>query len=82
MHEAIESSDSDAVFEEFGDLLFAMVNLSRFLKINPEDALRRAVEKFTDRFQKVEARFKKDNKSLNDATLEEMDKVWNEVKRK
>jgi len=82
LHKAIEKSDKEAVFEEFGDLLFAMVNLSRFLKINPEDALRLAVEKFIARFHKVEKRFKDENKSLNDATLEEMDQVWNEIKKK
>lgn len=82
LRRAIDDSDRDAILEEFGDLLFAMVNLSRFLRVNPEDALRLAVEKFIDRFHKLEDRYRNDKKSLKDATLEEMDQVWNEIKKK
>ena len=79
---AIESKDQEKIEEEFGDLLFALVNLSRFIKVNPEDALRRAVEKFTHRFQKVEKTMEASGKDLKKATLKEMDEVWNRIKKK
>jgi len=66
--------------EEFGDLLFALVNLGRFLKIDAEDALRRAVDKFERRFRAVEADFRARGRSLEESTLEEMDQVWEQVK--
>ncbi len=67
--------------EEFGDLLFSLVNLSRHLSINPEDALRSTTEKFIRRFQKVEAFFDNKNQNLTDATLTEMDQVWDTIKQ-
>ena len=66
--------------EEFGDLLFALVNTSRFLKIDAEEALRRAVDKFERRFRAVEAAFRAQGRQLQESTLEEMDQVWNQVK--
>ena len=82
LKEAVEEKNQEAVEEEFGDLLFSLVNLSRFLKVHPEDALRLATEKFIHRFQAVETRFESENRDLRKATLEEMDAVWNEVKNK
>lgn len=75
-------SDADKTFEEYGDLLFACVNLARHLSINPEDALRHANQKFIERFKRVLEELKKQGKDLDDATLEEMDVVWNEIKKK
>ena len=66
--------------EEFGDLLFALVNAARFLKITPEDALRRAAGKFETRFRAVEKTFRDQGRELEDTTLEEMDAVWDKVK--
>ncbi len=66
--------------EEFGDILFTLVNLSRFLNIDPERALRKAVEKFVTRFEKMEEIIKKDGKKLEDLTLEEMDFYWEKAK--
>jgi MazG family protein len=66
--------------EEMGDLLFAMANLARKLGIDAESALRKANEKFTMRFTKVEEVFDQRGKSLQNATLEEMETVWLEVK--
>jgi len=80
LKEAIQSNNSSAISEEFGDLLFALVNLSRFLKVNPEESLRQATKKFNTRFRKVEQTMKQEGKSLKDATLEEMDAVWNRIK--
>ena len=67
---------------EMGDVLFSLVNLSRFLDINPEDALRMTISKFETRFAQVEKELKKRGKSLTDSTLEEMDEIWNLVKKK
>ena len=67
--------------EEMGDLLFAIANLARKLGIEPESALRKANDKFTRRFTAVEATFEQRGRSVHDATLEEMETVWAEVKR-
>ena len=66
--------------DEFGDVLFSIVNYSRFLKINPEDALRRTIKKFRKRFQKIEKYAEENNKVLDEMTLEEMDEIWNKAK--
>lgn len=68
--------------EEFGDLLFALVNAARFLKVTPEDGLRRAVGKFEARFRAVERTFRDQGRQLEEATLEEMDAVWDQVKER
>lgn len=81
LQEAIGIQDHDAVTEEFGDLLFALVNMSRFIHVHPEDALRKAVNKFITRFHRVESHFEKSGKDMKNATLEEMDAVWNEIKK-
>ena len=78
-HACTENS-RDNIEEEFGDLLFSLVNLSRFLHINAEDALRRTIEKFIYRFQKIEQEFETQNRSIHDASLEEMDTLWNKIK--
>ncbi len=82
LREAVGSGSRDKIEDEFGDVLFALVNLSRFLKINPEDALRRTVNKFIRRFQQVESTLKERGKSPEDSNLEEMDAIWNEIKKK
>lgn len=66
--------------EEFGDLLFALVNYARFIDVNPEDALERTNKKFIRRFQYLEKNVKKMGKSLFDMSLEEMDVFWEEAK--
>ena len=70
----------EKIEEEIGDLLFAVVNASRFLYINPEIALNKAVNKFIKRFEYIETKGKQIGKKLEDMTLEEMDKLWNEAK--
>jgi tetrapyrrole methylase family protein/MazG family protein len=79
---AIESDSADKIEEEIGDLLFSVVNLARFLKVDPETALNRMNKKFIERFQYVEKKLAKNGKSLNDSNLEEMDSFWNEAKIK
>ncbi len=66
--------------EEMGDLLFAIANLARKLGIEPESALRRANDKFSERFAALESTFEQKGKSVHEATLEEMEEVWAEVK--
>lgn len=66
--------------EEFGDLLFALMNISRFLKINPEFALTKATKKFINRFEYVESSALSQGKHLSEMPLEEMDRLWDEAK--
>lgn len=81
LHKLKTKSNRDKIEDEFGDVLFALVNYSRFLKINPEDALRRTIEKFIFRFGKIEDFAKNIGKDIGDMTLGEMDKIWNSVKK-
>ena len=80
LKEAVHKQDKDAIEDELGDFLFSVVNLSRFLKSNPEDALRRTIEKFERRFKGVEKRFTDSGRSILDASLEEMDREWDNMK--
>lgn len=81
LRENVQTGKSDSEIEdEFGDVLFSLVNYSRFLKINPEDALRRTVTKFRKRFQKIEKFAEENNRSLGEMSLEEMDAVWEKAK--
>lgn len=66
--------------DELGDVLFSIVNYSRFLKVNPEDALRRTIKKFKYRFKKIEEHAKENKRELEDMTLDEMDEIWNKAK--
>lgn len=66
--------------DEMGDVLFSIVNYSRFLKVNPEDALRRTIKKFRERFQKIEKYAEENNRVLDEMSLEEMDEIWNKAK--
>lgn len=77
---AMKSGDRDAVAEEIGDLLFAVVNLSRFQKLHAEELLAATVRKFSRRFQAIEKRVHEQGKQLTDCTLTELDALWNEVK--
>lgn len=66
--------------EEFGDLLFSMVNFARFIDVNPENALEKTNKKFIGRFQHIEKQARKNQKNLRDMSLEEMDVFWEEAK--
>jgi tetrapyrrole methylase family protein / MazG family protein len=66
---------------EIGDILFVIVNLARFLKVDPEQALRRTNSKFRSRFAHVEAGLESAGKTLQESTLEEMEQLWQEAKR-
>ena len=69
------------VAEELGDLLFAAVNVARFVKVDPEDALSVACDKFARRFRQVEASAAAQGKTLDEMTLAEMDRFWDEAKK-
>ena len=79
--EARATLPQDKIAEEMGDLLFVMANLARHLKVDPEDALRRANAKFTRRFAFIEAELAKRGKRPDDSDLAEMDALWNTAKR-
>ncbi len=68
--------------EEFGDLLFSLVNYARHIGVNPESSLRMATEKFQKRFLYIEDELDKQNVSLHDATLDQMNELWEKSKRK
>jgi len=82
LKESMNHQSQNEIEMEFGDLLFAMVNLSRFINVNPEDALRKAIEKFSDRFRQMEQEVADSNRSLHDMKLEEMDEIWEEIKKR
>ncbi len=74
--------NSDNLEQEWGDLLFSMINLARFYEINPETALERTNKKFISRFQYIEQKARDSGKQINDLHLDEMDAYWNEAKLK
>ncbi|TKB64656.1 MAG: nucleoside triphosphate pyrophosphohydrolase [Nitrospira sp.] len=69
------------IVAEFGDVLFSLVNLSRFIKVNPEDALRQAANRFVERFQFIEARATASGRAVGDLSFAEMDRLWDEAKK-
>uniref|UniRef100_C6E1Q7 Nucleoside triphosphate pyrophosphohydrolase n=1 Tax=Geobacter sp. (strain M21) TaxID=443144 RepID=C6E1Q7_GEOSM len=79
--EAMLARDQKEMEAELGDLLFAIVNLGRFLSIDPEDALRKTIQRFTKRFSHVEETLHARGKTLPNSTLEEMDQLWEEAKK-
>lgn len=81
LREAMDKQDKANIAEEYGDLLFAMVNLGRHLELEPEMALRAANEKFKRRFHFIEETLNSDEKSLEAASLEEMELLWNKAKQ-
>ena len=78
-HEKLNGTH-DKIEDEFGDLLFALINYARFIDINPEDALERTNKKFIRRFNFIEQRVNETGKSMHDMTLAELDVFWNEAK--
>jgi MazG family protein len=81
LREAIESGNREHIENELGDLFFALCNLSRHLKITPEDAHRKAISKFEERFYRLEAIAAQDGVDLQSASLEKLDEIWDRVKR-
>lgn len=80
--EAVEKADRSNIEEELGDLLFSIVNVARFLDVEPEEALNKSNRKFIKRFEKVENSAKSCGKELEDCTLDELDIFWHNAKDK
>lgn len=80
LYEAVASGEHDKIEDEFGDVLFALINYARFVKVDPDLALERTNKKFIRRFQHIEEMAGAAGKSLHDMTLGEMDALWNKVK--
>lgn len=82
MHEMEKAGNQDEFEKEMGDVFFALTNYARFLGVNPENALRLTNEKFIARFSYVEKKIKETGKSVSESNLTEMDKFWEESKKK
>ncbi|MBN92479.1 MAG: nucleoside triphosphate pyrophosphohydrolase [Deltaproteobacteria bacterium] len=80
LEEALEARDEPMLRHEVGDLLFAVANLARHLDINPEEALRQANDRFTNRFQHVEQRVLEDGQKMTDLGLDTLEQRWEEAK--
>ncbi len=80
--EAVASGDVNKMEDELGDVFFSLVNFARFLQVDAENALERTNKKFISRFTMMEAEAAKEGKQLHDMTLEEMDAIWNRVKKR
>ena len=81
LKEAVNGGTPDEIFDELGDLIFSVVNVARFVKADPEEALTQATDKFIGRFQKVETLAKERNIDMKNSTIEELDKLWEEAKK-
>jgi tetrapyrrole methylase family protein/MazG family protein len=77
---ALETKRQDEIENELGDIFFMLVNVSRFIGVNPEDALRKTISKFIHRFRYIEMNAAEQGKRLSDMTLPEMDRLWDEAK--
>lgn len=82
LRQAYKHGDIEEVEDEFGDLLFVLVSIARFLDVNPDNALRKAISKFTKRFNSIEEHMQDMNKVWQDMSTEEMDRMWAEAKNK
>jgi ATP diphosphatase len=78
--EALAAGDRARIEEEMGDLLFSMVNVARLAGVDAEDCLRRATDKFTRRFQEVEAEMRAAGRTVSDASAEDLDRAWEAAK--
>jgi len=78
--EAFQAKDHRGMEDELGDLLFALVNIGRFIEVNPEDALRKSISRFISRFRHIEEEIARQGKEWADVSLEEMEMLWQEAK--
>jgi XTP/dITP diphosphohydrolase len=81
LHEAVKTGNQAHTEEEFGDVLFSMINYGRFLKVDADAALEKTNKKFIARFTVMEQKAAEQNKQLTDMSLAEMDAIWNEIKK-
>jgi len=80
VRKASDDGNQNELEEEIGDLIFSAVNLSRFMGVNPEDALRRTIKKFETRFKSIEKAAEENGRNIMELSLEEMDKIWESSK--
>lgn len=81
LHEAVAADEPHRIEEEFGDLMFSLINYARFLRIDAENALEKTNKKFINRFTRMEDAALQQGKQLADMTLAEMDAIWNSIKK-
>jgi len=81
LKEAVSSADHDKMEDEFGDVIFSLINYARFLQLDAENALERTNKKFIQRFTRMEQQAMQSGKDLHTMTLQEMDAIWNSIKR-
>jgi tetrapyrrole methylase family protein/MazG family protein len=81
LQSAVASGDKAHTHDEFGDVLFSLVNYARFIDVNPEESLLSTILKFNTRFQFIEKRLLEQGKDIHQSSLEEMDRLWNEAKK-
>ena len=81
LQQAIDAKDQNRIASEIGDLLFAIVNLSRFVRVHPDSALRDAIRRFENRFRYIEETLSKKGHRMEKASLEQMDALWEEAKQ-
>ena len=81
LESAVSGGNKEKIVQEMGDLLFSIVNLGRFLEVDPESAVTKAVDRFISRFRYIEQRLKEREKDPSQSTLEEMDQLWEEAKK-
>ena len=79
--DAFQQKDIEEMQNELGDMLFSIVNISRKLGFDTESALRRTIDKFDNRFRKVEEHYRKNKKNMLDASLEQLDEIWEIAKK-
>ena len=82
LREAVDEGKQDSIEDELGGVFFSLVNLARFLQVDAENALERTNKKFISRFTRMEEAAATQNKFLHDMSLEEMDALWNQIKKK
>jgi len=80
LKEAMKTNNKNEIEDEFGDLLFTLVNISRYIKVNPDEALRKSTNKFLQRFNKLENYFNDKGIEINDVNLDDLEKIWGKVK--
>ena len=77
---ALKARNKEEIEDELGDLFFSLVNVSRFVGVNPDEALHKTITKFVQRFRYIETKAKEEGRALSEYTLEEMERLWEEAK--
>jgi len=78
----VQEGDRESIEHELGDMLFALVNLSRFVNVNPETALGKAISRFVQRFRYIERTILDSGRTLEDSEIQEMESLWQQAKAK